>query len=54
METLPVIVGFAAGCALGAACQAAFDLWSLVLPVCLALASLAIGFAVEPGRRAGE
>jgi uncharacterized membrane protein YoaK (UPF0700 family) len=54
METLPVIVGFAAGCALGAACQAAFDLWSLVLPVCLALVSLAIGFAVEPGRRAGE
>ena len=54
METLPVIVGFAAGCALGAVCQAAFDLWSLLLPVCLALVAFAIGFAAEPGRRAGE
>jgi uncharacterized membrane protein YoaK (UPF0700 family) len=53
-RTLPAIVGFAAGCGLGAACQAALGLWSLVLPVGLALLALAMGFSAKPegrGRR---
>jgi uncharacterized membrane protein YoaK (UPF0700 family) len=43
MHTLPVIVGFATGCGLGAACQAAAGLWSLAMPTGLALLALAIG-----------
>jgi uncharacterized membrane protein YoaK (UPF0700 family) len=42
MHTLPVIVGFAIGCGLGAACQAAAGLWSLALPTGLALLALAM------------
>jgi uncharacterized membrane protein YoaK (UPF0700 family) len=44
---LPVIVGFAAGCALGAACEVALGLWSLVLPASFALIACVIGFAVR-------
>jgi uncharacterized membrane protein YoaK (UPF0700 family) len=50
-RTLPVIVGFAVGCGLGAACETAFDLRSVALPVGLALLALAMGFAIDP---AGE
>jgi uncharacterized membrane protein YoaK (UPF0700 family) len=47
------IVGFAAGCALGASCQAVFGLWSLVLPVAVALFAVMLGFAAttDKGRR---
>ena len=43
MRTLPVIVGFVLGCALGAACEAATGLWSLALPASLALVACALG-----------
>jgi uncharacterized membrane protein YoaK (UPF0700 family) len=52
-RTLPVIVGFAVGCGLGAACQAAVDLWSLGLPAGLALLAFAMGFSAEPAREKG-
>jgi uncharacterized membrane protein YoaK (UPF0700 family) len=42
---LPVIVGFAVGCGLGAVCEAAFGLGSLALPVGLALVAFMIGIA---------
>ena len=45
MHTLPVIVGFAIGGGLGAACQAAAGLWSLALPTGLALLAFAMGRA---------
>ena len=47
-RTLPALVGFAVGCAIGAACEAALDLWSLALPAGLALLAFAMGFAAEP------
>jgi uncharacterized membrane protein YoaK (UPF0700 family) len=49
MHTLPVIAGFAIGCGLGAACQAAAGLWSLALPTGLALLAFVIGYGEEPG-----
>jgi uncharacterized membrane protein YoaK (UPF0700 family) len=45
---LPVIIGFAVGCGLGALCEAAFDLRSPAVPVGLAALAFAAGFAVEP------
>jgi uncharacterized membrane protein YoaK (UPF0700 family) len=39
-HTWPAIVGFAVGCGLGAICERAIGLWSLVLPVSLALLAL--------------
>ena len=48
MHTLPVIVGFATGCGLGAACEAAAGLWSLALPTGLALLAFAMGLAKKP------
>jgi uncharacterized membrane protein YoaK (UPF0700 family) len=42
-HTWPAIVGFALGCGLGAACEAALGLWSLALPTSLALFALALG-----------
>lgn len=45
MRTLPVIVGFAVGCGLGVACEAALRLWSLALPAGLALLACAIALA---------
>jgi uncharacterized membrane protein YoaK (UPF0700 family) len=53
VQTLPVIVGFAAGCGLGAAGIAALGLWALALPVTLALLAFAIGFAVEADQGRG-
>ncbi len=53
-RTWPAIFGFAVGCGLGAACEAALGLWSPALPACLALLAFAMGFAAEPdqeGRR---
>ena len=44
-HTWPAIVGFAVGCGLGAACEAAVGLWSLALPAGLALLALALGVA---------
>jgi uncharacterized membrane protein YoaK (UPF0700 family) len=46
-RTLPVLLGFALGCGLGAALEASAGLWSLTLPVGLALIALAIGLAQE-------
>jgi uncharacterized membrane protein YoaK (UPF0700 family) len=45
IRTLPVIVGFTAGCGLGAACEAAAGLWSLALPMGLAMIAVAMGYA---------
>jgi uncharacterized membrane protein YoaK (UPF0700 family) len=42
-NTWPAIVGFLLGCALGAACEAAFGLHSLVLPAAFGLLALALG-----------
>ena len=36
LHTLPVVIGFVIGCALGAAGEAAVGLWSLLLPTALA------------------
>ena len=44
-RTLPVIVGFAIGCVLGAAFEAAAGLWSLTLPTALALLAFTMGLA---------
>jgi uncharacterized membrane protein YoaK (UPF0700 family) len=46
-RTLPAIVGFAVGCGLGAACQASLGLWSLALPVGLALLALAMSCSAK-------
>ena len=46
-RTLPAIVGFLLGCALGAACEPAFGLPSLALPAGFALLSLALGAAAS-------
>jgi uncharacterized membrane protein YoaK (UPF0700 family) len=45
VHTLPVIVGFTIGCVLGAAFEAAADLWSLALPTALALLAFTMGLA---------
>jgi uncharacterized membrane protein YoaK (UPF0700 family) len=47
-HTLKVIVGFAAGCSIGVACEVVLGLWSLAVPAGLALLALAIGMAVPP------
>jgi uncharacterized membrane protein YoaK (UPF0700 family) len=50
-RTWPPIVGFTAGCSLGALLQAAMGPWSLALPTGFALLALALGFSVENERR---
>lgn len=45
------LAGFVIGCGLGAACEVAFDLRALVLPLALALLSLAISFATASKTR---
>jgi uncharacterized membrane protein YoaK (UPF0700 family) len=47
MRALPVIVGFVVGCGLGVACEVALGLWSLALPVGLALLACAIALAAS-------
>jgi uncharacterized membrane protein YoaK (UPF0700 family) len=44
-HTWPAIAGFLVGCALGAACEAALGLGSLVVPAGFALLALALGVA---------
>jgi len=46
-HTWPALVGFTAGCGLGAACEATFGLRSLALPAGLALLALALSFTVK-------
>jgi uncharacterized membrane protein YoaK (UPF0700 family) len=48
-HTWPAIVGFAAGCAAGASCEAAFGLRSLALPAGFALLAVALTIPVRPG-----
>jgi uncharacterized membrane protein YoaK (UPF0700 family) len=48
-HTWPAIVGFAVGCALGAAFEAAVGLPSLALPVSTALIAFALGFSIQHG-----
>jgi uncharacterized membrane protein YoaK (UPF0700 family) len=50
-RTLLAILGFAVGCGLGAACEAAIGLRSLALPAVLALLAFFIGFAAVPDAR---
>jgi hypothetical protein len=52
MRTWPAIVGFAVGCGLGATCEMAIGLRSLVLPVGLALLAVAMAMTanIEGGR----
>jgi len=45
-RVLPVIIGFAAGCAIGAVAEARFGMRSLALPAALALLACALGFSV--------
>jgi uncharacterized membrane protein YoaK (UPF0700 family) len=47
MLTWPAIVGFAIGCGLGAACEAAIGLMSLALPVGLAALAVAMGMTAN-------
>lgn len=47
MRTWPAIIGFAIGCGLGAICEAAIGLLSLVLPAGLALLAVAMGMASD-------
>jgi uncharacterized membrane protein YoaK (UPF0700 family) len=53
-RTWPAILGFAAGCGLGAACEAAIGLTSLALPTGLALLALAMGLTADPDRGQGS
>jgi hypothetical protein len=46
-RTLPAIAGFALGCGLGAAGEAALGLWSLALPAGLALLAFALGCSAK-------
>jgi len=46
--TWPAVAGFLLGCTLGAACEAAFGLRSLVLPTGLALIALVLGVGASP------
>jgi uncharacterized membrane protein YoaK (UPF0700 family) len=52
-HTCPAIVGFAVGCGLGAASEAAFGLLSLALPMGFALLAFAMGFAAGPAKEKG-
>ena len=46
-RTGPVIAGFVVGCGLGAACEAVYGLWSLMLPAGFAVAALTLAFNVS-------
>jgi uncharacterized membrane protein YoaK (UPF0700 family) len=47
IHIFPVIVGFALGCALGAAAQASYGSWSLGVPTGLALGAVAMSLTGE-------
>jgi uncharacterized membrane protein YoaK (UPF0700 family) len=47
-HTWPAVVGFALGCGLGATGEVGLGLWSLALPVGLALLGLALGLSAKP------
>ena len=51
-HTAPAIIGFVAGCAIGAWCQALAGPWSLALPAGLAL--LALGLTTVVGRESDD
>jgi uncharacterized membrane protein YoaK (UPF0700 family) len=53
-STWPAILGFAVGCGLGAACEAAIGLTSLALPTGLALLALAMGLTALPDAGPGS
>jgi uncharacterized membrane protein YoaK (UPF0700 family) len=53
VQTLRVIVGFAIGCGIGAACEVMFGLWSLALPAGLGLVAFVIGCVVETDEARG-
>jgi uncharacterized membrane protein YoaK (UPF0700 family) len=46
--TFPCVVGFVAGCAAGAALEVHFGLWTLAMPVALAVFAVALGEWVRP------
>jgi len=48
-HTWPAIVGFVAGCAAGAVCEAEFGLWSLTLPAGFAFLAVALTIPVKIG-----
>jgi uncharacterized membrane protein YoaK (UPF0700 family) len=52
-QTGAAILGFIVGCGVGAAAQAAMGLWSLVIPVALALVAVGLGFAVQDDHARG-
>jgi uncharacterized membrane protein YoaK (UPF0700 family) len=54
MRTWPAIVGFAVGCGVGAASEAAIGLRSLALPVGLALLAVAMGTSANRGGGQGS
>ena len=54
MHTWPAIVGFAVGCGLGAACEAAIGLRCLALPTGLALLAFARGLLIAMADRVHE
>ena len=47
IHVFPVIVGFAIGCAFGAAAQSAYGSWSLALPAALATLAVAMSVAIR-------
>ncbi|WP_354082007.1 YoaK family protein [Bradyrhizobium sp. S3.3.6] len=53
LHTWPTILGFAVGCGVGAACEAAVGLLSLALPASTALIAFALGFSFQHGGSAG-
>jgi uncharacterized membrane protein YoaK (UPF0700 family) len=50
-RTWPAIVGFAAGCGLGAAAECRYALWSLALPAGLALLAFGLALTADLGRK---
>src|SRR5258707_7482241 len=48
--TVPCVVGFAAGCVVGAVLEVRFGLWALALPVVLAALAVPLGEAWSDGR----
>jgi uncharacterized membrane protein YoaK (UPF0700 family) len=53
-RTLPAIIGFVTGCALGAACEALLGLWSFALPTGLAMLAFAMTVTDERRKIVGD